>query len=876
MTEVVSHHADGAEIRLQVHENVARMAEYLVANAVHPEYDSKHKRPPIELRPYQLETLDATAGARQEGVRRNLLDIGMGLGKTTIALTDAFVFQEESRQADRQPPAFLWLAHSIPILHQARARLHELFPNVTSRILTGKRRESHDAQYTFAMLQTMEGMKEQFGSGAYQHITVDESHHGPADTYGATIGYFDPEYLLGITGTAYRMDGRNLQDIFGDTVYRMPMTRGIAEGWLVPLDYRLQVDQAVRRILRDAEGNLKQSQQLLHAPGRYREIIRVIQDTQQEVGTHRTIAFLPGKANSRLFADRFPGSLILDSDVPEEEQPTVMKHYRTKENSTLVTIEMATEGVDVPETNIIALLRLTDSRGLFEQSIARGVRPAPGKERLIVLDFAGNSERLYMLQNFLDQLRDEYRRRLLRRAEEEGAPPPDPQQLEEEVERFVGSQIHFTEYQIDMIDRMQQIQEAPPLEAGWHNARTIAEGHDTTVAEITNIIKDLLLEGTIMRAEGASDVDLFYSPEHQDYIDHAVAWNKQTADWETRFSLMRKTGRTRATLEMLARDKGTPFRPLRIGSNLAIIPPETSKAILEECGRDGMTISRLAAVSGKNRYQVRKAIAELEITGNNIGGKPDAPVIVFGAADSQRVLAELAKQETLAPPPDGYTAMRDAQAQMPEVDLYYLVSKHGIEPKQFSNDRNQPTGHLSPDQLAQVREIYDKLEKGTPIAQVATRLKISEPKARSLAKELFGHDTRLSDAEIKKLGNDPYITTPVAPKTYKLKNEIVTSGVIGEYAFEKAVEALGLQPQTFKTRGNRPLLLPHFSPEERRAIINYAKEHGHRVNETEQSAPQPSPARPEPPRFDQSPQPPPPPKPTSLPPNPTFSFKPNE
>ena len=50
-------------------------------------------------------------------------------------------------------------------------------------------------------------------------------------------------------------------------------------------------------------------------------------------------------------------------------------------------------GFNVPHVDMIALLRPTQSAGLFLQQVGRGLRNAPGKTDCLVLDFAGNTKR---------------------------------------------------------------------------------------------------------------------------------------------------------------------------------------------------------------------------------------------------------------------------------------------------------------------------------------------------------------------------------------------------------------------------------------------------------------------------------------------------
>jgi DNA repair protein RadD len=60
----------------------------------------------------------------------------------------------------------------------------------------------------------------------------------------------------------------------------------------------------------------------------------------------------------------------------------------------MVNVNVLTTGFDDPEIDLIALLRPTKSPVVHIQTIGRGLRPAPGKDHCLILDFSGNTERL--------------------------------------------------------------------------------------------------------------------------------------------------------------------------------------------------------------------------------------------------------------------------------------------------------------------------------------------------------------------------------------------------------------------------------------------------------------------------------------------------
>ena len=60
----------------------------------------------------------------------------------------------------------------------------------------------------------------------------------------------------------------------------------------------------------------------------------------------------------------------------------------------IVTVDMLNEGIDIPDVNLIAFLRVTHSRRIFVQQLGRGLRLSPGKSVVRVLDFVSDVRRI--------------------------------------------------------------------------------------------------------------------------------------------------------------------------------------------------------------------------------------------------------------------------------------------------------------------------------------------------------------------------------------------------------------------------------------------------------------------------------------------------
>lgn len=72
----------------------------------------------------------------------------------------------------------------------------------------------------------------------------------------------------------------------------------------------------------------------------------------------------------------------------------LLNEFRQNRIRALVNVNILTTGLDIRDIDLVVLLRPTTSPVLHVQMIGRGMRPYPGKDHCLVLDFAGNTLRL--------------------------------------------------------------------------------------------------------------------------------------------------------------------------------------------------------------------------------------------------------------------------------------------------------------------------------------------------------------------------------------------------------------------------------------------------------------------------------------------------
>lgn len=85
---------------------------------------------------------------------------------------------------------------------------------------------------------------------------------------------------------------------------------------------------------------------------------------------------------------------VVHSKMSNDNRDEVIQGFKDGKYKAIVNVNILTTGLDVPDIDLIAMLRPTQSPVVHVQTIGRGLRVAPGKEHCLVLDFSGNTMRL--------------------------------------------------------------------------------------------------------------------------------------------------------------------------------------------------------------------------------------------------------------------------------------------------------------------------------------------------------------------------------------------------------------------------------------------------------------------------------------------------
>lgn len=341
----------------------------------------------MELRPYQQEAKEAVFEQWGNGIRKTLLVLPTGCGKTIVF---AKVAEDCVRKGDR----VLILAHRGELLDQAADKLKK----TTGLNSAVEKAESSCLGSWFRVVvgsvQTLMREKRlgQFPEDYFNTIIIDEAHHCISDSYQKVLEHFPEAHVLGVTATPDRGDMRNLGQYFESLAYEYTLPKAIKEGYLTPikaLTIPLKIDMSGVAV---QAGDFKASD-IGTALDPYLE--GIAQEMQKYCADKKTVVFLPLVKTSQKFRDVLNtyGFRAAEVNGDSQDRAEILADFESGKYNVLCNSMLLTEGWDCPSVDCVVVLRPTKVRSLYCQMVGRGTRLSPGKEHLLLLDFLWHTER---------------------------------------------------------------------------------------------------------------------------------------------------------------------------------------------------------------------------------------------------------------------------------------------------------------------------------------------------------------------------------------------------------------------------------------------------------------------------------------------------
>ncbi|MEU4301878.1 DEAD/DEAH box helicase family protein [Kitasatospora aureofaciens] len=350
------------------------------------------------LRPYQVIAADALS----RDLRANgsaLLVLATGLGKTVVG------GEVISRHLAADPNArILVVAHMKDLVEQLEKAMWRHIPkSIPTRLLTG---DSKPQDLNGVLVGTVESVLGAVRVGYRPDlIMIDETHHvAETGRFAELLDLCGDAAQLGVTATPWRGDKFDITSRFGEPSFTMGIAEGMAAGYLSAVDYRLYVDNIDWNVVKDASlhgYSIKDLNRSLFLPQRDEEIIEHFREAWRTTPDPRAIVFCQtiehAEHMAKLLASADPAwahASFLHSGLPRQRRQILLNEFRLGRVPVITCVDVFNEGVDVPDVNLIAFLRVTHSRRIFVQQLGRGLRLSPGKTALRVLDFVTDIRRV--------------------------------------------------------------------------------------------------------------------------------------------------------------------------------------------------------------------------------------------------------------------------------------------------------------------------------------------------------------------------------------------------------------------------------------------------------------------------------------------------
>jgi len=385
--------------------------------------DDPNKSP----RYFQRIAIDRSVEAIAKGVRRLLLVMATGTGKTYTAGQIMWRLWK-SENAKR----ILFLADRNILIDQARVNDLKHFGDALTKI---SRQNFNDIgslmshEIFLGLYQAMSGITEEqklfkkLPKDFFDLIVVDECHRGSASEDGQwheILDHFTSASHLGLTATPKETTDTSTTHYFGDSIYTYSLKQGIDDGFLAPYKVlRVLLDNDITgwrpahgtlddngNLVEDRVYELKDINKSVIFPQREKviaekiiEYLSAIEDPYaKSIVFCRTTAHAERMRSAlvnaagekarediryvmRITGDDEEGKKQLDRFIdPEEKFPTIV-----------TTSQLLSTGVDAQTCKLIVLDKPIESMTEFKQIIGRGtrVREDKGKMWFTIMDFQG-------------------------------------------------------------------------------------------------------------------------------------------------------------------------------------------------------------------------------------------------------------------------------------------------------------------------------------------------------------------------------------------------------------------------------------------------------------------------------------------------------
>jgi DNA repair protein RadD len=367
----------------------------------------------LELRPYQSAAIDGLYRYWSDAKGDNPIIVApTGSGKSLII---AHLIKDAMSYPGTR---VLMLTHVKELIQQNADELLGLCPELKDDIgfySASLKKKVLRKPITFAGIQSIHKRAYDMVP-APDLVIVDEAHLIPK-TDGTRYNKFLSDLricnpgvkVVGLTATPYRLDSGWLHEgenaIFDGIAYDIPVADLMEQGFLAPVISKSGVKTIDLSNVGKRGGEYIESELAKAASDP-----ELVTETVAEIvryGAERKawLVFACGVNHAELLRAEFEthgieADVVTGADSMGDRADKI-ERFRRGESKCLINVNVLTTGFNVPHVDLVAMVRATESTGLYIQIVGRGTRIAPGKENCLVLDYGDN----VMRHGFIDKIK---------------------------------------------------------------------------------------------------------------------------------------------------------------------------------------------------------------------------------------------------------------------------------------------------------------------------------------------------------------------------------------------------------------------------------------------------------------------------------------
>lgn len=232
-------------------------------------------------------------------------------------------------------------------------------------------------------------------------LIMDEAHHVVADNkWGRVYELLDKPKMLGVTATPVRTDGKGLGlhagGLFEKLILGPSITELIERGMLInPKVYGSQEIPDLKGLRKDKDGDYSRAA-LADRVDKPRITGSAVEHYTRICPGAKAIVFCSSVKHAKHVRDEFNAAgykfelLVGAPEMSDAERTAINRKLRRGEIHGACTVDLVSEGYDLPDLECCIMLRPTASESLFLQQVGRIMRPSETKRGCWLLDHVGN------------------------------------------------------------------------------------------------------------------------------------------------------------------------------------------------------------------------------------------------------------------------------------------------------------------------------------------------------------------------------------------------------------------------------------------------------------------------------------------------------